>query len=44
MANNREMSSVGKPKAVNTKSIVTNAALGMLAAPMLAKVAVRLKI
>lgn len=42
IANNRETSFVGRPKAVNTNSMVTNAALGMLAAPTLAKVAVRL--
>lgn len=36
------MSFVGKPKAVSTNNIVIKAALGILAAPILAKVAVRL--
>lgn len=42
IANKSETSFVGSPRAVNTNSMVTNAALGMLAAPILAKVAVRL--
>ena len=42
IANNREISFVGRPKAVSTNSMVTRAALGILAAPTLAKVAVRL--
>lgn len=37
------MSLVGSPNAVKTNSIVINAALGMLAAPILAKVAVKLE-
>lgn len=39
----RETFSVGRPRAVSTSSIVTNPALGILAAPMLAKVEVKLK-
>lgn len=39
----RETFSVGRPSAVRTRSIVTNPALGMLAAPMLARVEVRLQ-
>lgn len=42
-ANNREISLVGKPKAVSTINIVIKAALGILAAPILAKVAVKLR-
>jgi len=42
IANKSETSFVGSPRVVSTNSMVTNAALGMLAAPMLAKVAVRL--
>ena len=38
----REMSSVGRPTAVKTISIVTRPALGTLAAPILARVAVKL--
>lgn len=43
-AKSREMSFVGSPKAPNTNNIVTNAELGILAAPILANVAVILKI
>ena len=39
----REMSSVGKPTEVRTMIIVTRPALGILAAPTLARVAVKLK-
>ena len=42
MANNSDTSFVGNPKAVKTNSIVIRAALGILAAPILAKVAVKL--
>lgn len=42
IANKSETSFVGNPRAVSTNSMVTNAALGILAAPILAKVAVRL--
>lgn len=42
IANNKETSFVGRPSAVSTNSMVTNAALGILAAPTLARVAVRL--
>lgn len=42
-ANRSETSFVGNPSAVNTKIIVTKAELGILAAPILANVAVRLK-
>ena len=35
--------SVGRPMAVSTSSMVTRPALGMLAAPMLARVEVRLR-
>lgn len=42
-AKSKEMSLVGSPNAVKTNSIVINAALGMLAAPILAKVAVKLE-
>lgn len=38
-----EACSVGRPMAVSTSSIVTRPALGMLAAPMLARVEVRLE-
>lgn len=38
----RETFSVGRPSAVSTSSIVTNPALGILAAPILARVEVRL--
>lgn len=41
-ATSRLMSWVGRPTAVRIKSIVTRPALGILAAPTLAKVAVRL--
>ena len=37
------MSAVGRPTAVNTRIIVTKPALGTLAAPILANVAVKLK-
>ena len=40
----RLMSSVGSPTAVKTRIIVTRPALGMLAAPILARVAVKLRI
>jgi len=43
IANNSETSFVGRPRAVSTSSMVTNAAPGILAAPTLAKVAVRLQ-
>lgn len=39
----KETSLVGRPRAVSTRSIVISAALGILAAPMLANVAVKLK-
>lgn len=39
-ATSRLMSWVGRPTAVRIKSIVTSPALGMLAAPILARVAV----
>lgn len=42
-ATSRLMSSVGRPTAVRMRSMVTNPALGILAAPMLARVAVRLQ-
>jgi len=41
-ATSRLMSSVGRPTAVRMRSMVTRPALGMLAAPTLASVAVRL--
>lgn len=41
-ATSRLMSSVGKPTAVRMRSMVTSPALGILAAPTLASVAVRL--
>ena len=40
----RLMSLVGSPTAVNTSSMVTNPALGTLAAPILASVAVKLRV
>ena len=40
----RLISLVGSPTAVNTSSIVTNPALGTLAAPIEARVAVKLQI
>lgn len=41
-ATSRLMSSVGRPTAVRMRSMVTSPALGILAAPTLASVAVRL--
>lgn len=41
-AKSKEISLVGRPKAVSTINIVIKAELGILAAPMLARVAVRL--
>lgn len=41
-ATSRLMSSVGRPTAVRMRSMVTSPALGILAAPTLARVAVRL--
>lgn len=41
-ATSRLMSSVGRPTAVRIRSMVTSPALGILAAPTLASVAVRL--
>ena len=41
-ATSKLMSWVGRPTAVRIKSMVTSPALGILAAPTLAKVAVRL--
>lgn len=42
-ATSRLMSSVGRPTAVRMRSMVTRPALGILAAPTLASVAVRLR-
>lgn len=44
MARSKEISSVGKPRVVDINNMLINAALGILAAPMLAKVAVKLQI
>lgn len=44
MARSKEISSVGKPRVVDINNMLINAALGILAAPMLAKVAVKLRI
>lgn len=42
MARSKEISSVGKPRVVDINNMLIKAALGILAAPMLAKVAVKL--
>lgn len=44
MARSKEISSVGKPRVVDINNMLIKAALGILAAPMLAKVAVKLRI